>query len=89
MTVYFGTRGEEDSRLGPLVSTTVMAAVMSLSPVDSGSFCSRYSMFRRTHTSADPIRLLCTRLALPITLSLPSRLAPSERLPVGFLPRTL
>ena len=41
---------------------------------------SRCWTFRRTHTSADPIRVLCTRLALPLTLSLTSRLAPRVRL---------
>ena len=41
-----------------------------------------YRTFRRTHTSADPIRVLCTRLALPLTLSLTSRLAPRARLTV-------
>ena len=46
------------------------------------SFSSRCWTFRRTHTSADPIRVLCTRLALPLTLSLTSRLAPRARLTV-------
>ena len=51
--------------------------------MDSGSFSSRCCAFRRTHTSADSIRLLCIQLALPLTLSLPSRFAPSARLTVG------
>ena len=42
-----------------------------------------------THASADPIRLLCIRLALPLTLSLPSRFAPSARLMVGDTPCAL
>ena len=45
--------------------------------------------FRHTHTSADPIRLLCIRIAVTLTLSLPSRLAPSVRLTVGVPPRAL
>ena len=50
--------------------------------MDLESFSSRCWTFRRTHTSADPIRVLCTRLALPFTLSLTSRLAPRARLTV-------
>ena len=42
-----------------------------------------------THTSTDPIRLLCIRLALPLTISLPSRFAPSAKLVVGVLTRAL
>ena len=57
-----------------------MTAVMRANRVDLESFSSRCWTFRRIHTSADPIRILCTRLALPLTLSLPSRLAPSARL---------
>ena len=75
--------------VGPLVGTATMTAVMSANRMDSGSFSSRCCAFRRTHTSANPIRLLCTRLALPLALSLPSRFAPSERLTVGVSPRTL
>ena len=58
-------------------------------PTHLRSFSSRCCAFRRTHTSADPIRLLCIRLALPLTLPLPSRLAPSARLVVGVPPRAL
>ena len=66
--------------LGPLKGRVTMTAVMSANRVDLESFSSRCCTFRRTHTSADPIRLLCIQLALPLTLSKPSQLAPSERL---------
>ena len=76
--------------VGPPVGTaTITTAVMSANRVNLGSFSSRCCAFRRTHTSADPIRLLCIRLALPLTLSLPSRLAPSARVAVGVPPRAL
>ena len=63
--------------------------VLSTNRVDSGSFSSGGCAFRRTHTSADPIRLLCIPLALRLTLSLPSRFAPSAKLMVGISPRAL
>ena len=44
--------------VGPLVGAATMTVVMRSSRVDSGSFSSRCCTFRRTHTSADPIRLL-------------------------------
>ena len=69
--------------VGPPVDTATMMAVMSANRVDLRRFDSRYLTFRRTNTSADPILILCTRLALPLTLSLPSRLAPSARLTIG------
>ena len=75
--------------VGPPVGTAAMTAVMSANRVSLGSFGSRCCAFRRTHASADPIRLLCIRLALSLTLSLPSRLAPSARLVVGIPPRAL
>ena len=75
--------------MGPPVDTAAMTAVMSANRRNLRSFSSRYCAFRRTRTSADPIRLLCIRLALPLTLSLPSRLAPSARLVVGVPPRAL
>ena len=75
--------------VGPPVGTAAMTAVMSANRVNLGSFSSRCCAFRRTHTSADPIQLLCIRLALPLTLSLPSRLAPSARLAVDVPPRAL
>ena len=71
------------------VGTATMATVTSANRVDLESFSSRCWTFRRTHTSADPIRVLCTRLALPLTLSLPSRLAPRTKLMVGVSPRAL
>ena len=64
-----------------------MTTVLSTNRVDSRSFSSRSCAFRRTHTSADPIRLLCIRLALPLNLFLPSRIAPGTKLVVGVLPR--
>ena len=64
------------------VGTATMTTVTSANRVDLESFSSRCWTFRRTHTSADPIRVLCTRLALPLTLSLTSRLAPRARLTV-------
>ena len=76
--------------VGPPVGTAAMTAVvMSANRVNLRSFGSRYCAFRRTHTIADSIRLLCIRLAVPSTLSLPSRLAPSARLVVGVPPRAL
>ena len=75
--------------VGPPVGTATMTAVTSADRMDLGSFSSRCCTFRHTHTSADPIRLLCIRLALPLTLSLPSRVAPSARLTVGVSPRAL
>ena len=64
------------------VGTATMTTVTSANHVDLESFSSRCWTFRRTHTSADPIRVLCTRLAILLTLSLPSRLAPHARLTV-------
>ena len=69
--------------VGPRVDTAAIGTVLSTNRVDSGSFSSGCCAFRRTHTSADPIRLLCIRLALPLTLPLPLRFAPSTRLTVG------
>ena len=92
LTVCYRTRGEEDllgQLMGPLVDPAIMTAVMSVNHVDSGSFCSRCCAFRRTHTYADPTWLLCIRLALPLTLSLPSGFAPSERFKVGVPTRAL
>ena len=71
------------------MGTATMAAVMSANRVDLGSFSSRCCTFRRTNTSADPIQLLCTRLALPLTLSLPLGLVPSARLTIGVPPPAL
>ena len=71
------------------VGTATMTAVTRANRVDLESFSSRCWTFRRTRTSADPIRVLCTRLALPLTLSLLSRLAPRARLTVGVPTRAL
>ena len=69
--------------MGPEVDTATIRILLSTNRVDSGSFSSGCCAFRCTHTSADPIRLLCIRLALPLILPLPSRFAPSARLTVG------
>ena len=66
------------------VGTATMTTVTSANRVNLENFSSRRWTFRRTHTSADPIRVLCTRLALPLTLSLTSRLAPRARLTVDI-----
>ena len=71
------------------VGTATMTIVTSANRVDLESFSSRCWTFRRTHTSADPIRVLCTRLALPLTLSLTSRLAPRARFTVDVPTRAL
>ena len=71
------------------VGTAITTTVTSADRVDLESFSSRCWTFRRTHTSADPIRVLCTRLALPLTLSLPSRLPPRARLTVDVPTRAL
>ena len=73
--------------VGLSVNTAIMTTVLSTNRVDSGSFSSQSCAFRRTHTSADPIRLLCIGLALPLTLFLPSRFAPGTKLVVGVSPR--
>ena len=84
-------RGEGEGgytrQVGPSVDTAIMTTVLSTNRVDSGSFSSRRCAFRRTHTSTDPIRLLCIRLALPLNLFLPSRFAPGTKLMVGVSPR--
>ena len=84
-------RGEREGgytrQVGPSVDTAIMTTVLSTNRVDSRSFSSRRCAFRRTHTSTDPIRLLCIRLALPFNLFLPSRFAPGTKLMVGVSPR--
>ena len=89
VTVCFGKRREEDVLGNRWAYRWVQQPVMSANRVDLGSFASQCWTFRRTHTSADPVRLRCTRLALPLTLSLPSRLVPNARLTVGVPPRAL
>ena len=81
--------GRTGQSVDQLVGTAIMTAVMSASCVDSERFSSRCCTFRRKRTSADFIRLLFIRLALPLTLSWPSRFAPSERLAVGVSPPDL
>ena len=87
--MVWGERGGGHTRqpVGPSVDAAIMTTVLSTNRVDSRSFSSRSCAFRRTHTSTDPIRLLCIRLALPLTLSLPSRLAPGTKLMVAVSPR--
>ena len=75
--------------MGPRVDTATIRTVLSTNHVDSGSFTSGCCAFRRTHTSADPIRLLRIQLALPLTLPLPSRFAPRARFTVGGTPCAL
>ena len=86
--MFWGERGGYTRQLaGPSVNTAIMTTVPSTNRVDSRSSSSRSCAFRRTHTSTDPIRLLCIRLALPLTLSLPSRFTPGTKLMVGVSPR--
>ena len=68
--IFWGERGGELTRqlVGPSVDTAIMTTVLSINHVDSRSFSSRGGTFRRTHTSTDPIRLLCIRPVLPSTL---------------------
>ena len=87
--MFWDERGGELAPMGPRVDTATIRTVLSTNLVDSGSFSSGCCAFRRTHTSADPIRLLCIRLALPLTLPLPLRFAPSTRLTVGDVPCAL
>ena len=82
--MFWGERGGGYPRqpVGPCVEdTTIMTTLLLISTncVDSRSFNSRSCAFRRTHRSADPIRLLRIRLALPLTLSLPSRFVPGTK----------
>ena len=81
--IFWDKRGGGLEPVGPRVDTTTIRTVLSTNGVDSGSFSSGCCAFRRTHTSADPTRLLCIRPALPLTLPLPSRFAPSARHTVG------
>ena len=87
--MFWDETGGGIAPVGPRVNTATIRTVLSTNRVDSGSFSSRCCAFRRTHTSADPIRLLCIRLALPLTLPSPSRFAPSARLTVGGTPYAL
>ena len=82
-------RGGGLAPVGPRENTATIGTVLSTNLIDSRKFSSRCCAFRRTHTSADPIRLLCTRLALPFIFPSPSRFAPSARLTVGCTPCAL
>ena len=87
--MFWDERGGGLAPVGPRVEKATIRTVLSTNRVDSGSFSSGCCSFRRTHTSAEPIRLLCIRLALPLTLPLPSRFALSARLTVGGTPCAL
>ena len=87
--MFWDERGGGLAPVGPRVDTATIRTLLRTNRVDSGSFSSGCCAFRRTHTSADPIRLLCIRLALLLTLPLPSRFAPSARLTVGGTPCAL
>ena len=87
--MFQGERGGGLTRQPPVDTTIIVTTVLSTNRVDSRSFSSRGCASRLTHTSTDPIRLLCIRLALPSTLSLPLRFAPSSKLMVGVSPRAL
>ena len=87
--MFWDERGGGLVPVDPRVDSATTRTVLSTNRVDSGSFGSGCCAFRRTHTSADPIRLLCIRLALPLTLPLPLRFAPSARLTVGGTPCAL
>ena len=89
--MFQGERGGGLTRqpVGSSVDTAIMTTVLSTNRLDSKRFSSRDCALRRTHTSTDPIWLLCIRLTLPSTLSLPSRFAPSLNLMVGVSPRVL
>ena len=71
------------------MDASTIRTVLSTNRVDSRSLSSKCWTFRRKHTSADPTRLLCIRLALPLTLFLLSGFVPSTRLMVCAPPRAL
>ena len=87
--LFWDERGEELTPVDPQVDTATIRTVLGTNRVNSGSFGSRCCAFQRTHTSADPIRLLRIRLALPLTLFLPSGFLPSARLVAWVSPRAL
>ena len=62
--MFWSERGGGLTRqpVGPSVDTAIMTAVLSTNHVGSGNFSLRGCTFRRTHTSTDPIQLLCIRL---------------------------
>ena len=67
-------RGLTRQSVGPLMDIVNVTTVMSLNRVDSGSFGSLCCAFRRTDTSADPIRLFGIRLALPFCFATARRI---------------
>ena len=90
VTVCFGTRGDKDlHRWAHRWTQQPLETVLRTNRVDLGSFSSRCCAFRRTHTCTDPIWLLYIRLALALTLPLPSGFVPSARLLVCVSPRAL
>ena len=92
MTIFWDERGGRltgQPPVGPQVDTETITTVLSTNRADPRRFSSRCWAFRRRHTSTDPIRLLCIRLGLPLTLSLPSGFAPSARLMIYVSPRAI
>ena len=75
--------------VGPLVSTAAITTSTGINHVGSGRFSLRCCTFRRTHTSADPIRILLIRLASTLTLSRPPGFASCARLMVCVSPWAL
>ena len=75
--------------VGPLVSTAAIATAAGINPLDLGRFSSRCCTFRRTHTSAGPIRIIYIRLALTLTLSRPRGFSSCARLVVCISPWAL
>ena len=71
------------------MSTAGITTATGINHVDSRRFSSRCCTFRRTHTSADPIPILCTRLALTSALSRPPGFASCARLMVCVSPWAL
>ena len=80
VTTFWYKRGGGLPRqpVGLLVDAATLTTVVSTNCVDSGRFSSRCCALRHTQTSVDPIRLLSIRLGLPLTLFLPSRVAPAR-----------
>ena len=71
------------------MSTAAITTATGINHVDWGRFSSRCCTFRRTHTSADPIRILCIRLALTSALSRPPGFASCAKLMVCVSPWAL
>ena len=57
--MFWDERGGGLAPCRPRVDTATIRTVLSTNLVDSGSLSSGCCAFRRTHTSADPIRLHC------------------------------